>query len=139
MNKITTYLGAFQRPMMYILIYLLINPHALDAFMSVPAQQYFMKVWAAVVGFVGWYKDYKTADAKTVSDLIQAVPITDNDPKKPLIEMKAVAKAAALFVVLFLCVGCASFRPNTIKIGVGGNIQTQDANADIELDFPMPK
>lgn len=87
MNKITTYIGAVQRPLTLALIYILINPHALDAFLSVTGQQYMMKVMAVAIGFVGFLKDAKMADAKTVTDLIKAIPPTLS-PISPLADMQ---------------------------------------------------
>lgn len=114
MNKITTYIGAAQRPIVLILMFLIINPHSLDGLLSVTAAQYLMKIVAVVGAFIGFLKDYKTADAKTVTDLIQAVPVpaVSQTGVDKIRAMKAeVMKAAAIILCMggsfFLLVGCA--------------------------------
>lgn len=93
MNKITTYIGAYQRPLTLLLMFIIINPHALDAFLGVTAQQYVMKGTAVIIAFIGFLKDYKMADAKTVTDLITAIPIPANPIPStsiaPIVMMKA--------------------------------------------------
>lgn len=109
MNKITTYIGSAQRPLTLLLMYILINPHALDSFLSVTAQQYVMKITAAVIAFIGFYKDTQIADAKTVTDLIKAVPLGNASIISPLADMKAAAgKVALMLVCCFFLQGCAA-------------------------------
>lgn len=134
MNNITTYIGRIQRPITLMLVFIIINPHVLDDFLSPAAQQYLMKGIAVIAAFIGYLKDTKTADAKTVTDLITAVPITPTDTKIPMIQLKTAASALVLLICFFLC-SCAAFLKfqdnpanQAIEVGlfdVGANLMGQ--------------
>lgn len=147
MNFITTRIGLIQRVLTFAFLYFLINPHVADDFLSLYWQQIVQKVWIALIGFIGWYKDSQIADAKTLNQLIAAVPNPPANKSFPLAEMKAQVPVT-IIIIFFLCSfafsGCAN-NPNgqhisAVKAGVMIDpITGQPTGGDVELDFSLPQ
>lgn len=125
MNKITTYIGAAQRPITLILMFIIIEPQALNGLLSVTSQQYLMKIIAVIIAFIGFIKDTKMADAKTVTDLINAVPLNNTSPLAQLKEMKtqAAVTVSIILIFFFFPVGCTSTGGSNVITAVSSVIK----------------
>lgn len=72
-NQLTTYLGMAQRPLALLVMFIILNPHALDAFLSDAQRTTLSNIVAVIIAFIGFYKDKSMADAKTVDKVIDVV------------------------------------------------------------------